>query len=95
MLPCSTLNQTTFQSARLSSQCPNQGGIPLQKWQISHWLYFPSNEDDLSAFYIAVYYTTKNKGKGGYNIGPQATTTNRVPAFFFPPSCIYILQQRR
>jgi len=55
----------------------------LQKWQISHGLYFPSNEDDLSAFYIAVYYTTKNKGKGDYNIGPQATTTNRVPAFFF------------
>jgi len=31
MLPCSTLNQTTFQSARLSSQCPNQGGNSIAK----------------------------------------------------------------
>ena len=95
MLPCSTLNQTTFQSARLSSQCPNQGGIPLQKWQISHWLYFPSNEDDLSAFYIAVTVTQqKNKGKGGITTLDRKLQLPIQLQPFFPPSRLYILQQR-
>jgi len=67
-------------------QVQTKGGIPLQKWQISHWLYFPSNEDDLSAFYIAVTVTQqKNKGKGGSQHWTASYNYQSSSSLFFLP----------
>jgi len=66
----------------------------LQKWQISHGLYFPSNEDDLSAFYIAVTVTQqKNKGKGGSQHWTASYNYQSSSSLFFLPPAFTSWQQ--